>query len=407
MPVVRRHLSLLGLLLVLASHAAASETLERGSAEDRLDWYGRTGVFRVRASAVRTIRLLEARLAADPDNPIVLGQLAKRQLTLALRTREHEDAHAAEASYRQLARLQPGSTSAWIGLGRALHERHRFDEALGVARRAAEIDPQAAPVLALLCDIHFAMGHYAEAEAIAAQLGRTPSLSTLAREAQLRAVRGRVDEARTLLRHAIERGRSEGASARDLAQLHFLLGELAREHDHPDEARGAFRNALERDPDNDAARVGLAKVDAAAGRTQDAIGALTTLAEKSPQPTHWIALAQALERAGRAREAETWWMHTQSDFEADLAVGDVGHLREYALLLIERGRAEAAVAPALRDLDEVRRDLGALETAAWALHSAGRSEEALAPMGAALRIGSRRSALVLRAAAIRAAAAAR
>ena len=86
--------------------------------------------------------------------------------------------------------------------------------------------------------------------------------------------------------------------------------------------------------------------------------------------------------------------------EADLESGDVGHLRELAELRISQGRFQEAAELARRDLEEVRRDVTAFETAAWALHSDGRSREARLLLHGALVHGNDRPRLSERAAII-------
>jgi len=355
------------------------------------------------ADSDATLEFLLRRVAADPHDAIALSKLGAVRLDRARRTSSHEEFDAAAEAFETLLTLRPDSVTARIGLAYAMIGRHRFRDALTHARHAAELrhdDPQ---TWALLGDAHFALGHYAEAEACYQRLlDQGMTVESLSRMAQIDAVRGRIDKAAQELADAFEAGRLLDAPPAVLAWCRTVLGELYREHGRPEQARTAYREALHYDPGDAVAAWRLAELEAAAGRREEAIRALRPIAESVDRPAVWIAMGDLLSAAGKHDEARAWFDRAEKDLTADLAAGEVGHLRELAeYWLCHGGDAQRAAELALQDLTEVRQDVGAYETAAWALHCAGRHDEARRMMAAALRPGPGTARLQQRARAIR------
>ena len=71
----------------------------------------------------------------------------------------------AVAAYQESLAADPTFTEAMHGLARALQDLHRYDEAIGVARRIAEIDPDDVLAHTSLSVLYQKKGMIAEAEA--------------------------------------------------------------------------------------------------------------------------------------------------------------------------------------------------------------------------------------------------
>ena len=283
--------------------------------------------------------------------------------------------------------------SARIGLAYALLGRHRFREALAEAREVAHRRPQDPEVLALLGDIHFGLGNYAEAEAFFLRLADLQlTLHSLARVALIQQHRGRLSEAAATLAEALEAGRLLGNAPPDLAWCHTMIGELELGRGNIEEAGRSFQSALDRHERAHAAAWRLAQVDLMRKEPARAKAGLLALVEAHPKPAYWITLGEACDALGEIAEARRWYVMAESDMLGDLARGDVGHVRELVELWLAHPltpdpspNAARAVQLALGDLEEIRQDVGAFETAAWALHCAGEHEEALRLIRRALR----------------------
>ncbi len=293
------------------------------------------------------------------------------------------------------ALLAPGAAAAHahdhgLGAGRPgaaeLVHRHRFGEALEAAREAAIRSPDSLNALLLLGDAHFALGNYVEAEALYLHAAsETLTMQTLARLAIIHEHRGRFNEADTAWSETHQATELLGAPASERAWCLTMRGELALRRGRLDEASTHLTGALEAFGGAHAAERWLAEIDRRRGRLDLARERLGALAETHPVPEYWIALGDVEAALGAPGRASAWYRRAEVCMLDEIRGGDMGHARQLVELWLDHGGdAEQAVALALRDLAEVRRDAGAFATAAAALHAAGRTREAFDHLAEAL-----------------------
>ncbi len=344
-------------------------------------------------------------LSQVQDDPAGLTRRGHDLLREGRRGGVHELLEQAEGLYLQALALEPASASAWNGLAYARLGRHDFDGALAAARSALRIEPDDTALLALLGDVHFGAGNLTEAEAAWRMLhGRGETLASLARLGLAAEARGRAAEAERHFRDALEAGRLLDASAEDLAWCICMLAALEQSRGRADAAERSFREAIALDPRSRFAAQGLARALTEQGRADEALTILTELVERLPEPAHFVQIGETLEALGRAGEASGWYARCEADVQRDFARGDFGHARELAEMWLDHGGdPQRALELALRDLNEVRRDSGAWETAAWGFFRCGRFAEAARHVTEALRAGGGEPRLWRRAAEIYAA----
>jgi tetratricopeptide (TPR) repeat protein len=109
---------------------------------------------------------------------------------------------------------------------------------------------------------------------------------------------GHLERARVELERALESEPHHSGALADLGNVHRLSGRA-------EEARTCYLRALSQEPDNAAIHFSLATIDDEAGRTEAAIGALRSLIEYPAYPEAVRALAQILDRIGKADEAKS------------------------------------------------------------------------------------------------------
>jgi tetratricopeptide (TPR) repeat protein len=144
--------------------------------------------------------------------------------------------------------------------------------------------------------------------------------------------------------------------------------------------------ALERSPDDPAARFGRAVAEAALGQTETALDHLSELVLAAPEPGYLVYYGSLLESVGRTAEAEAQYAvvdATRALFAANGQLPDA----DAVLFQIRVGDIDRAVADAEAAL-ETRPFIAMHDAYAWALHAAGRHDEALTEIEAALALGT-------------------
>jgi tetratricopeptide (TPR) repeat protein len=201
--------------------------------------------------------------------------------------------------------------------------------------------------------------------------------------------RGRLTDADRAYHDALDAGRLLDAAPADLAWMHTITGELDLDGwGDLDGAASHFLAALSLDPDAAHATIGLAEIDLRRADPGAARDRLLALVDHHDSPRAWITLGRALQATGDDGAAARWFDRAEAVMVAELDAGEIGHVRELVDLWTRLGREpERCVQLALADLEEVRQDSAAFVTVAWALHAAGRSDEAATYMDRALSMG--------------------
>ncbi len=303
------------------------------------------------------------RLASErPDDVGIVSRIAQARLGLARRAGTHDVYQSAEIAFRKWCDLSPDRAASHVGLGYAQLGQHEFQDALESARQAARISPQDSSAWALLGDVHFALGHVVEAEFAYRRLDQMGiTMQSLARMALVHQELGRHAEARVAFEEAIQAAELLEESPVDIAWCHTLLGDLDLEEGRLDAAHGQFVRAGKLDPGGHQAVMGLARVEIERGNLALAHQLLKGLAEHHPGPRTWIALGDVLDRMNASDEAQACFEKAAVPIRAEVAAGELGHLRDLAEAELRLGHLDAAWAAARRDLTEVRQDSGAYE----------------------------------------------
>ncbi len=353
----------------------------------------------------QTIEFWQQRLLQRPDSTINLSNLGRIYLNQARRSGNHRDYVSTEHYFRRLLAVDHASFTGMIGLAYALAGQHRLNEALQAAREAATLGRDRHTVLAMLGDIHLAMGHLYEAELAYRSLhAAQPDMSSYVRLASLAEERGRIDEALALTNVGCAAAQEREVAAHQLSWCRLRLAELNLLAGHADDAEMLMHQAISLDRGNHAAQWRLGELQLRLGRPVAAERTVRRLVNDQPRPKYWITLGDILLSQGREDEARELFDRAEQRMVSDLEQGDIGHIQELAEFWLSgrlqpNGRTQwnDALTLAQRDVAEIRQDSGAYTTLSWALHKLNRRDEAVAAMGLALRSGMRHPELVWRA----------
>ena len=339
----------------------------------------------VERSAAAMLRRFQQRLQQNPEDSYAYAQLG---LTYMQRLRETADASLyakAEQALAEALKRDPDQFDAILGQGILALSRHDFHAALAWGQRARALGPYSAEALGILVDAQVELGRYDEAVATAqAMVNLRPDLASYSRISYLRELHGDVPGAIAAMQAAVDASMA-GTEANlwvqtQLGHLHFNRGDL-------DQAEQAYRKALAAKADYPFAQAGLARVRAAQGRSDEAIGLYKPLVARLPLPEFAVALGELLQATGRMSEAEQQYDLLRAIYQLQASAG-VNVDAEAALFEADHGADAVRAVEQARAAYRLRPSLFAADVLAWALYRAGEDEQAKSYSQEALRLGS-------------------
>ncbi len=328
---------------------------------------------------------LQERLARLPGDWTSWAALGSTYVELARTTADPTYYDRADDAFRRSLAVRPeDNAEALAGQGGLAAARHDFAGARALAERALALDPYDTTALGVLTDALVELGDVEGAEAVLQRmLDLRPGVPALARVSYLRELRGDVDGAR----EALEQALAQAVRPSDAAFALQYLGELALGQGDPAAAGARFEEGLRVDPASVPLLAGRARVQEAQGDRAAALATWAVVVRRLPQPSYLAAYGDLLAVAGRQEEAQRQYALVEATHRLLAAQGADVDL-ETALFDADHGRVEQALAAAQRE--RARRVSVHVEDAyGWALHRAGRSEEALVHVRAAARLGTR------------------
>jgi tetratricopeptide (TPR) repeat protein len=344
---------------------------------------------------------LESGFAAG-DTPTLVARLERtvrggrgdsRSLTLLglayqQRFRETGDPSYLGLSGRALGRvlaIQRENSTARAALASLALARHRFRDALALARRAQRLSPGTAATYGAIGDALLELGRYEEAFAAFDRMAALkPGLSSYARVSYAQELLGRRAEAIETMRLALDAAGPRGEPAAwtlvQLGKLHWSAGRLHAAARH-------YRAALEAFPGYVYAFDALAQVEAARGRLARAIDLERRAVDRIPLPQFVGALGDLHRAAGQGRQAREQYA-TIGAIERLLAANGVRTDLETAHFNVDHGIDLPRTLVLARAAQRARPSIEGDGVLAWALARNGRCREALHWSKRALRLGT-------------------
>ena len=329
---------------------------------------------------------LERRVAVSPADGDTLTLLGFAYQQRARETGDPAYFSRSDGAFRRAAAV--GADEGLVATGRATLavSRHRFRDALPLARRALRLDPENPTAYGALGDALANLGRYRQAfRAFDRMAELAPSVGSYARIAYARELLGRpraaAEAAQLALYLDVAVPEHRAAVLVQLGSIRFNEGRLR-------EARAAFVDARRAVPGYVRAVAGLARVEAVEGKYLRAIDRLRGVVDALPLPEYAIWLGDAQRAAGRVAEAretdelvgaiERLLAANGVRTELQTALFDLDHGRRVGQAL-ERAQLAYANAPSIQSADVL----------AWALTRNGRCAEALVASKRSLRLGTR------------------
>ena len=345
----------------------------------------------------RTITFWEAEARRAPEPYIPQRELAGAYLARQRETGDIADAVRAEGAARESLRIMTrNNAAASIRLAQAMLAQHRFPEALAVAQAAAKQDSKAERIVV---DILLELGDYAAATRGLQAIPTEPDdMNLLALRARFAQIQGRPEEALQLLRAAAAIiDLRPDMPAEVAAWCHTMVGHHLIDAGQLADGETACQKALTIFPNDYRAMTGMAEAAAWRGDHAGALKWATAAIRIAPQNPEALRL-QAEAAAGLGRTAEA-----AAHFQA---LRDLAHSfpriydQHWAVFCLDTDQnLDDALVLARKDL-ELRHDVHAHDTLAYACFKKGLLDEADREMTLALAQGTQEAPLMHHAALI-------
>ncbi|MDN3257121.1 tetratricopeptide repeat protein [Streptomyces sp. MA25(2023)] len=315
---------------------------------------------------------LEARLRSQPRDFVGWAALGLAHVERARTDGAPSRYPRAERALERSLELAPGNDHALAGRAALAAARHDFTDALTSADRALRANPYNEHALCSRIDALVELGRYDEAARAADTAdGRRPGTPVFTRYAYVRELRGEVDTARRVLEQAL----AGASSPADVAHVATQLGRLAWNQGEYRAALHHYARALAADDTHLPALEGRARARAASGDPDGAARDLEAVVARAPLPGPLVALGELHEARGEEAKAREQYALVNA-WTALARAGGVNVDLDSALAAADHGDGEAALRAARAEWDR-RRTVHTADALAWALHVAGRDDEAL------------------------------
>ncbi len=339
-----------------------------------------------------TIKFLQERTKADPDDILAQNRLAEEAAQFARQTGDEAWLAVAVRAADQSLSAVPGNANPGGLVARSVVHlaRHRFREAKTDAEEVHRVKPALVRYHELSGDACLELGELdLAAEHFATLLKESgESLGWHARMARLARARGDQATASHHYSGAVAFARDTQPPAPFwIAWALVQRGAYAFLRGDRDAAERDYQEALAADPAGWLALDHLGELRAAAGRWDDAVDFFQRAIAKSASPILRQALGDVLVAAKRPEEAKRWLDEAEARYLASTEAGEGFFAHQLASFYSDtRPNPAEAEKWARHDL-ELRRTPASLDGLAWALYRAGQFEPAAAAMREALASG--------------------
>ncbi|MFK0222335.1 tetratricopeptide repeat protein [Streptomyces vinaceus] len=338
----------------------------------------------------RSIEALRERVKRLPKDPAGWAELGMALIQQARTTADQATyAQAETALRRSLALLPAENLHAEIGMGALAAARHQFHDALTWARKAVATSPATPAAYGVLADAHTQLGQYEEAEeAVQKMADLRPDSSSLARASYIFELRGDTAQATRLMQRALRAAGTPGERAFALTHL----SSLALDSGDPAIALRQAQAGLGIAPRDAGLLEARAKARTATDDREQAVADYTAAIAAAPLPQYLLGLGELQQSLGHRDQAEAQYAVLRAQETLRRAAGTPADV-DAILFEADHGDPRRAVTTGETAVRE-RPFLAVHDAYAWALHRAGRDDEALAQAEQALALGTR-SALFL------------
>ncbi|MEV0037212.1 tetratricopeptide repeat protein [Streptomyces sp. NPDC050804] len=278
-----------------------------------------------------------------------------------------------------------GNPAALVGLARLANARHDFATARKWAETVRKQRPDDWTPYPVLIDAYSGLGEYkAAGEALDRLKELHSGTPVLERAAAVYRELGRHEDATAKATEAA----ATADTPEEKAEALHTLGRLSWDQGRPAKALDHYDAALAAAHAHPASMAGRARALAALGRTDEAYQVYEAALGKLPLPEYALELGELYDSEGLTGDAQTQYEWLRERVGKAQAHG-VNEQLVLARFETDHGDPEGAVVRLTAEWTRSHRSMYVADALAWALHRAGRSDEALAYARKATRQGLR------------------
>jgi len=337
-----------------------------------------------------SVRVAEARKAISEKPAQYAGYnlLATALVRRALETSDARFYTQAENAVKESMELAPNNFDTEKIRVSILLGEHEYPAALEAARVLNKKVPDDVMVYGLLTDANAELGNYRDAEDSAQWMLnlRPGNLPALTRAAKLRELFGDREGALELLDLAYQS--TPPTEIAERARILTEMGHVRAGSGKVDAAEKLFQQALTLFPNFPPALGDLAQVLIAQTRYAEAVALLQQRYQSVPRPESLYDLAEALQLAGRDRDAKKAFAEFETKSLAE-SLHKENSNRELVFYYADHAHQPAKALDVAKREYAWRHDVYTLDAYAWALHVSGQDAEARKQIEIALAVGVR------------------
>ncbi|MFB7747580.1 hypothetical protein [Streptomyces sp. NPDC056132] len=292
-------------------------------------------------------------------------------------------ARAEQALDRSLAVQKDGNANAEIAMGALAAARHDFPMALTWARRATTTAPYSSVAYGVLADAYTQLGRYDDSyTAVQRMNDLRPDASALARASYTFELRGDTERARELMQRSL----TAAATAGEQSFARVCLSALYLQDGDARGARAQADQGLRTTPGDSALLEARARARTALGDSPGAVRDYEAAIAVVPLPHYLLGLGELQESLGHRAEADTQYALLRAQ-DAIRRTGNTPADTDAILFEADHGSPARAADMGEESL-RTRPFIAVHDAYAWALHQAGRDEQALTQADQALALGT-------------------
>ena len=344
---------------------------------------------------------LIAKIEANPEDYKSMLMLAQAYVQESRNSGDHAfyDKAALELTDKILEK-EPANFEALCCKATVLLSQHHFTEALAIAVKAKNINPNSAFIYGILCDANVELGNYTEAVNMADKMNSIrPDIRSYSRISYLREIYGDIPGAISAMKLAVNSG-YPGLEQTEWART--FLGHLYESMGSLDSAEQQYSIALQERPDYPFALAGKGRISKARGNYKEAISFFEKADKMILEYSFTDELTDLYLITGQKAKSETTaakvieLLSPSDDIES---ISGHGHYadRELAYAYIKNGNPDKALEHAETEYKRRPQNIDVCETIAWVHYKRGEFSEANKMINIAIRTGSSNPVLLARA----------